>query len=84
MGKLQDILSDQNSGNGITNIVFMHVREASEIAKLKQMIEDYFGIAVLTVKLVGLVNPFDYQNDCDKNVDDYTFDLTIPIILVIP
>ena len=77
MGKLQDILSDQNSGNGITNIVFMHVREASEIAKLKQMIEDYFGIAVITVKLVGLVNPADYQNDCDKNVDDYTFDLTI-------
>ena len=77
MGKLQDILSDQNSGNGITNIVFMHVREASEIANLKQMIEDYFGIAVITVKLVGLVNPADYQNDCDKNVDDYTFDLTI-------
>lgn len=77
MGKLQDILSDQNSGNGNLNIVFMHVREASEIASLKQMIEEQFGIAVITVKLVGLVNPADYQNDCDKNVDDYTFDLTI-------
>lgn len=59
------------------DLIFMHVREAAEIAQLKNMIEDELGLLCVTVKVSGLIDPSAYENDCDKNVDEYEFDFNI-------
>lgn len=59
------------------DVIFIHVREPEEIANLKKDIERYFGIACLTMCVQGLVDPAAYENECDKNVDKYSYDLYI-------
>ena len=59
------------------DVIFIHVREAKEIACLKKDIERHFGIACLTMCVQGLVDPSSYENECDKNVNEYAYDLYI-------
>lgn len=75
--ELRNILTEQVSEGMRYDVVFLHVREGSEIDKIKSIIENKFGIICLTMIVKGLVDSSDYVNDCDSNVDNYNYDLTI-------
>lgn len=59
------------------DVIFVHVREADEIIALKSNIERFLGIGCVTLCITGRVDPSEYQNECDKNIDEYKFDVTI-------
>lgn len=77
IGNLKKTIELALNGGENYDLIFMHVREAAEITQLKNTIEDELGLFCITVKVSGLVDPSTYENDCDKNVDEYEFDFNI-------
>lgn len=77
LSELKAILTDQSLGGERYDVVFLHVREAAEIDKIRHIITNQYGIICLTMIVKGLVDASAYANACDSNVDNYSYDLTI-------
>lgn len=77
ISELRNILTEQCANGARYDVAFLHVREHDEIEKIKSMIQNNFGIICLTMIVKGLVDASDYVNECDSNVDNYDYDLTI-------
>ena len=77
IAELRDILTEHVSGGARYDVVFLHVRERDEIEKIRSMVLNKFGLVCLTMIVKGLVDASDYVNECDSNVDNYDYDLTI-------
>lgn len=75
--ELREVLSEQINGLERYDVIFLHVREGNEIDRIKKTIEEQYGIIALTMIVKGLIAASDYVNDCDSNVDNYAYDLTI-------
>ena len=65
-----------------TGVIFVHIREAAEIKKLKEFVESYkenhsdldFDIITLKIEADNAVN---VDNPSDNDVDNYEYDLTL-------
>lgn len=77
IGNLRKTIEWALNGGENYDLIFMHVREATEITQLKNTIENELDLLCVTVKVSGLIDPSTYENDCDKNVDEYEFDFNI-------
>ena len=76
-GELQNTLDIQINGGECYDLIFMHIREADEIEKMKDIITNKFGLICITVLVRGLIDPSEYTNEGDAHVEDYTYDFTI-------
>ncbi len=70
-------VSRQLSGEEHVDIIFLHMREASEISKVCQYVVTKIGLVCLTVLMKGRTKASDFENEADANVEEYPYDLTI-------
>lgn len=70
-------VSRQLSGEEHVDIIFLHIREASEISKVCQYVVNQIGLVCLTVLMKGRAKAADFENEADANVEKYPYDLTI-------
>lgn len=65
-----------------TGVVFVHIREAAEITKMKEFVDSYkanhenLNFDLITLKIES-ENSEDADNPSDNDVDNYTYDLTL-------
>lgn len=59
------------------DIIFLHIREPRNIDKMKALVEERYGAICLTLIVSGLVDPKFYDNDSDRFVENYEYDLRV-------
>lgn len=77
LGEIREVLNIHEDGGEKYDAIFVHVREPEEIDELKNDIYKYFGIGCITMIVKGRIDPNEYNNDGDKNVYNYKYDLTL-------
>lgn len=76
-GEIRRAINDQINGNNAYDIIFLHIREVDEITKIKDYLIQQMGLIVITILVRGLVDPSTYTNAGDRDVEKYTYDMTI-------
>lgn len=59
------------------SINFVHIREPENIKKIKSLYDGISDVLTLTILVKGLTNPEDFDNESDRNVLSYDYDITI-------
>lgn len=59
------------------DLIFLHIREPQNIAKMKQLIEERYGVICLTLIVSGMIDPSQFDNDSDRLVENYDYDLRV-------
>lgn len=79
LGRIREILAHQQAGGPAYDAIFVHIREPKEIEAFKSMIASKIGVLCLTMIVKGLIDPSDYQNTCDSQVEEggYQYDITV-------
>lgn len=77
LGRLVKILAEHTQGGEQYDVIFMHLREADEIASLRYDIMDKLHIPVVTLCVSGRVDASVWQNDGDHNTNNYNYDINI-------
>lgn len=77
LGRMCELISKQYVGGEDYDIIFLQIREPSEIEKMSTFIRETLGLICITVLITGRVNASEYQNNADSSVEDYDYDFTI-------
>ena len=77
LSQVSNLIKRQAQGMEHHDIIFLHIREPENIVKMKELVDQLYGAICITVLVTGLVDPSQYDNESDRNVENYAYDLTV-------
>lgn len=75
--EIRRTIDAQIHGMEAYDVIFLHIREVDEIAKVRDYLIQQMGLIVLTVLVRGWVAASNYTNSGDADVENFTYDMTI-------